>query len=387
MRNESLKKFKVGINASRIKSGGGIAYLLGILKLIKKYSKFISSIHLWCHPTLAVLIKPNTFLQVHIPSKLSKSIFWQILWEKYNLPVEFKKFGCDILLNVDAGSFARVHPCVTVSQDMLSYEKGVSSLFGFGIQRLRIELLKYIQDESLQFADTSIFLTKYAFRTINIDNKINSYSIIPHGVNTIFKKKRYKPKNKKSLSCIYVSNLLPYKHHIEVIKAFSYLKKKGDIKLDLTIDSENLKNTKYEKKFYNELHIIDPNNEFISCIGNIPNSKLPKLIEKYDIFIFASSCENMPITLIEAMAMGMPICCSDRGPMREILKDAGVYFNPQSPSSIANTISLLWKNLNLRIIISKKASALSKKYSWDKCTKDTFSTLKLTLQSYIKKNS
>jgi glycosyltransferase involved in cell wall biosynthesis len=387
MKKQSLKKFKLGINASRVNSGGGVAYCVGFLKSIKKYSKFISSIHFWCHPTLAMSIKPNFFLNVHVPAKLSKSLFCKILWEKYDLPVEFKKFGCDILLNVDAGSFARVSPCVTVSQDMLSYEKGVSSLFGFGVQRLRIEILKYVQDQSLRFADTSIFLTKYAFRTINTDNKINSYSIIPHGVNTIFKKKRYKLKNTNSLRCIYVSNLLPYKHHIEVIKAFSYLKKKGDIKLDLTIDSENLKNTKYEQKFYNELRIIDCNNKFISCIGNIPNSKLPKLIEKYDIFIFASSCENMPITLIEAMAMGMPICCSDRGPMREILKDAGVYFNPQSPSSIANSISLLWNNLNLRIALSKKALALSKKYSWDKCTKETFSSLKLTLQSHIKKNS
>ena len=37
---------------------------------------------------------------------------------------------------------------------------------------------------------------------------------------------------------------------------------------------------------------------------------------------------------MEAMAAGLPIASSYRGPMIEILKDGGIYFNPEGPDTI-----------------------------------------------------
>ena len=87
----------------------------------------------------------------------------------------------------------------------------------------------------------------------------------------------------------------------------------------------------------------------------------------------------MPNTLIEAMAMKMPIACSDRGPMPEVLRDAGVYFNPQSPESIASAILNLSRDINLRVEFSKKAYILSKNYSWDRCARETIHAIEETL--------
>ena len=50
--------------------------------------------------------------------------------------------------------------------------------------------------------------------------------------------------------------------------------------------------------------------------------------------IFASSCESSSCVLIENMASGLPIACSNRGPMPEVLKDGGVYFDPEKPIDI-----------------------------------------------------
>jgi glycosyltransferase involved in cell wall biosynthesis len=68
------------------------------------------------------------------------------------------------------------------------------------------------------------------------------------------------------------------------------------------------------------------------------------LLLKSDIFVFASSCENMPNTLIEGMAAGLKIACSSRGPMPEVLKDAGYYFDPESPVSISKAIEQIILN-------------------------------------------
>ena len=58
------------------------------------------------------------------------------------------------------------------------------------------------------------------------------------------------------------------------------------------------------------------------------------VLKRAHLFVFASSCENMPNTLVEAMASGLPIACSDRGPMPEILRDGGTYFDPENEVTI-----------------------------------------------------
>ena len=79
----------------------------------------------------------------------------------------------------------------------------------------------------------------------------------------------------------------------------------------------------------------------MKCLGFVPHDDLPSLLAGADLFVFASSCENMPNTLVEAMAIGLPIACSDRGPMPEVLRDGGVYFDPENPESIAAAIETL----------------------------------------------
>ena len=90
-----------------------------------------------------------------------------------------------------------------------------------------------------------------------------------------------------------------------------------------------------------QIQASDPNRIFTEIKSFVPHEKVHELHSTADIFVFASSCENMPNTLIEAMAAGLPIACSNRGPMPEVLQDAGVYFDPEVPSSIAEAIENL----------------------------------------------
>ena len=98
---------------------------------------------------------------------------------------------------------------------------------------------------------------------------------------------------------------------------------------------------------------------------------LPNLLAQADIFVFASSCENMPNTLIEGMASGLPIACSDRGPMPEVLKDAGVYFDPENVQSIVDALLKLCGNSKLRGDYANLAHQRSLGFSWAKCSSET----------------
>jgi glycosyltransferase involved in cell wall biosynthesis len=76
------------------------------------------------------------------------------------------------------------------------------------------------------------------------------------------------------------------------------------------------------------------------------------------------------------MAAGLPIACSSRGPMPEVLKDGGVYFDPENVESICSAIELLILDKNKRNQVSAKAKQLSSQYSWARCSHETFSFLR-----------
>ena len=116
----------------------------------------------------------------------------------------------------------------------------------------------------------------------------------------------------------------------------------------------------------------DPQNKFVMQRPFLPKDKIIELMRDSHIFIFASSCENMPITLLEGMAAGLPIACSNSGPMPEVLEDGGVYFDPLNPESIAMAIEKIILNSELRHMIAKRAKIIANKYSWERCSQETF---------------
>ena len=48
------------------------------------------------------------------------------------------------------------------------------------------------------------------------------------------------------------------------------------------------------------------------------------------------------------MALGMPIVCSNKSSLPEILKNGGLYFDPKNYFQLSNQIELLIKNKKIR---------------------------------------
>ena len=83
----------------------------------------------------------------------------------------------------------------------------------------------------------------------------------------------------------------------------------------------------------------------------------------------------MPNILLETMGAGLPIACSNRQPMPEILRGGGEYFDPEKSDTIYNAILKLIKSSKNREKKADIAFNISKNYSWEKCSQQTFSFL------------
>jgi N-acetyl sugar amidotransferase len=364
----------IGIDASRNRSGGAVAHLKGILTEGDPASFGIIKVHVWAYKTLLDAIPDRPWLIKHNPPALEKSIVKQLWWQRFGFPAEVKKTACQIVLNTDAGTISTVRPAVTMSQDMLSYEPGAIERYGFSLARLRLILLRFIQSRSLREADGSIFLTHYAAKVIQQScGALPSIAIIPHGIGSVFKHTEqlntWPKTGERSIRCVYVSNTAMYKHQWLVVRAIVALRKRGH---DLTLTLIGGGKGQAQQLLQDEIVESDPEGVIIRQLDFVPQIELPTHLANADLFVFASSCENMPNTLLEAMAVGLPIACSNRGPMPQVLEDGGVYFDPEDTDSIADAIAQIIQNPTLRSTIAQRAKTLSEQYSWARCADETW---------------
>lgn len=373
----------IGIDASRNRSGGAVAHLIGILSEGDPTSLGASKVHLWAYQTLLDAIPDRPWLIKHNPPALEQSILKQLWWQRFGFPVEVKLTGCQIVLNTDAGTISTVRPAVTMSRDTLSYEPGEIKLYGFSIARLRLIILRYVQNRSLREADGVIFLTRYAAKLIQQScGNLPSIAYIPHGVGAAFKQSKqlidWPEAGARPIRCIYVSNAEMYKHQWVVIEAISQLRKRGN---NLTLKLVGGGKGPAQRLVQNAIAVWDQGENFVEQLAFLPQQELPDHLAQADLFIFASSCENMPNTLLEAMAVGLPIACSNRGPMPEVLADGGVYFDPADAESIAGAIEQIVQSPTLRLTIAQRAKALSQQYNWKRCADETWA---FVAETYLK---
>ncbi len=219
------------IDASRNRSGGARAHIIGILSHSDPALFGITEVHIWAYSELLAAIPDKPWLVKHRGKLIEKTLFHQIIWQIFILPRECRSIGCDIILNTDAGTFSSIMPSVTMSRDMLSYESGEMKRYGLSFSRLRLKLLKYIQNKSLRNSTASIYLTEYAAGLIReVAGAKNAYKIIPHGVGENFRLSRFDGNacNKgKIFNVLYVSNFDLYKHQWHVVRAVKYLINSG----------------------------------------------------------------------------------------------------------------------------------------------------------------
>jgi glycosyltransferase involved in cell wall biosynthesis len=369
-----VRRLVVGVDASRNRSGGAEAHLIGILSELNPLDFDIKEIHLWAPESLINKIEDKKWLTKHSPKEIQQSLIKQIWWQATMLSREAKSSGCDIIFATDASTICRFKPMIVLSQDMLSYEPGIMSNLGYSKARLRALAIFFVQNYAFRFSNGVIFLSQHASKIIQSSTGLLSrIKCIPHGVGLNFRsiKPEYLWPNDsmESIRCVYISNAEMYKHQWVVVEALSILRARGhNITLQLVGGGEG----KAQKLLDQSIAKYDPNALFVELISFIPHNKVPEYLSKSNIFIFASSCENMPITLIEGMSSGLPIASSNRGPMPEVLKDGGVYFNPEDSDSIVVALEKIINNKSLRQNISRRAKMLSNEYSWRRCSEQTW---------------
>lgn len=371
-----MKIKNIGIDAHNIRAGGGVTHLREVIKLYDSRMYNGSCIILWATkatleqiPDSLSVVKKTNFL-------INFNILTRLFWHKFILKKDLIKNNCGVLFVPGGTYITDFKPTVTMSQNMLPFEVIERARYGFSFMYFKLLFLYYLQRISFNRADGVIFLTNYAKNYITNSTQIlNANCIIPHGISSTFFKepiifeKVFSQAN--PLKIIYVSIIDVYKHQDIIAKAILELNEEN---IWVSVDFYG---PVYGPAFDKLIKIINGStNDSINYKGPINHHLLHKIIPTYDVFLFGSTCENMPNILLEGMAQGLPILCSNYGPMPEILENGGIYFDPLDVKDVKKSIKLYYNSTNLRSEKAKLSFNNSKQYSWERCSTDTFNFIK-----------
>ncbi|MDO9318870.1 MAG: glycosyltransferase family 1 protein [Gammaproteobacteria bacterium] len=380
----------VGIDASNLRQGGGVTHLSRLLSSAEPGKSGIDKISVWACRATAALLPARPWLEICSPAWVESGLVGRTLSQQRRLPRELLDKGCDVLFSPGGTLPANVPiPTVTMSQNMLPFEPREAARFGvLTAMWLKMQMLRQSQGRSFKRADGVIFLTQYAMDTVHraLGSLSGRQALVPHGIERRF---LYNPRPQRSRAdCnfeapfrfLYVSIAMPYKHQIAVAHAVSNLRNRG---MPVEIQFVGAPWGSYGRRLRMELDKLDVAGNFLHWSDELPFEQLHEVYLKADAFVFASSCENLPNIMIEAMAAGLPIASSSLGPMPEVLGDAGVYFSPDDIASIACALEQLMNDPALRARMAELAFAKASEYSWEKCADDTFHFLAETVRARV----
>ncbi|MGL2995216.1 glycosyltransferase family 4 protein [Flavobacterium sp. TSSA_36] len=381
----------LGIDATNIRAGGGLTHLKEILVNANPSIYDFTKVVIWSSNDTLIHLPNLVWLDKVSHPYLNKSFLWSFFYQKFFLSKSAQqKYNCDVLFVPGGTFFGSFLNVVSMSQNMLPFEKEERNRFPSWKTQFKFKILKYSQSTTFKKSQGIIFLTNYAkeYITNEINLKNNSKVIIPHGINLSFLND---PKKQQDIAdytfdnpfkLLYVSIVTVYKHQWNVVAAVLKIREEGfPITLDLvgTYTEESLKKLK---------QILS--NDIYNCInyrGLIPYEELDEIYKDADSFVFASSCENMPIILIEAMTAGLPIASSNYGPMPEVLGDAGFYFDPLKTEEIYLSIKEMLISKEKREKYAWESFNKSINYTWKECSDKTFEYLSLVAKKYSNENT
>ncbi|HEX6085803.1 MAG TPA: glycosyltransferase [Thermoanaerobaculia bacterium] len=369
----------VGIDASNLRSGGPITHVTELLRHARPASHGIARVTVWGgRSTLARIGDLPWLTRVHVP-QLDRALPWRVAWQLLRRPRLTRR--CDVLFAPGVTPVRGFEPYVSMSQNMQPFDGRERARYPFSWAAIRLWLLRWLQARAFRKSAAVIFLTDFARDWIGTKAGVRPgrSSVIAHGVPDGF---RQPPRPARPLASyteadpfriVYVSDFYVYKHHGTIAEAVCRLRDEGlPVMLELI-------GAPVEPAVVSRLHETLARHpaaaRAVRIIGPMPQHELPRVYRDAGAFVFASTCENLPLTLIEAMASALPIAAAAERPMTDILGDGAVYFDAEDVQSATDALRTLVVDAQLRERLARANYEASAAYSWRRCADETFALL------------
>jgi len=164
----------------------------------------------------------------------------------------------------------------------------------------------------------------------------------------------------------YPANTWPHKNHEMLLMALHVLKKRG-ISPTLVLTGAHIAASDSLKDLERQFGLEDK----VIHLGYVEHRLFPGLYHGAACLVFPSLYEGFGIPLVEAMASGCAVACSNVCSIPEVVGDAARLFDPRKPDSIADALEQILCDDSLRRQLIEKGRRQAASFSWDIAAKET----------------
>lgn len=159
---------------------------------------------------------------------------------------------------------------------------------------------------------------------------------------------------------LFVGGLKPHKNVATLLRAFALLRERREISQRLVILGHG-------ERVYDELVRecvrlqIGP---WVDFVAPVHRALLPQVYAAADTLVMPSTAEGFGLPVLEAMACGTPVICSQAASLPEVGGDAALYFDPRSVEGLADAMERLLDSTELREAMRNKGLAQASRFTW-----------------------
>jgi alpha-1,3-rhamnosyl/mannosyltransferase len=106
-------------------------------------------------------------------------------------------------------------------------------------------------------------------------------------------------------------------------------------------------------------------------IAHVAEEDLPAVYAMADLFVQPSIIEGFGFPVLEALACGCPVACSNTSSLPEVAGDAAVLFNPRSTEDIADAMLRVVGSSSLRESLCRRGVTQARRFSWESTAQET----------------
>lgn len=241
---------------------------------------------------------------------------------------------------------------------------GVSASRGFFLNEVQRLYLRSFGRSIFRGASKVLCLTEGDSREIQgYGCSSNKIVIIPNGVDS----EEFKPscESEEEGLVLWIGRFVPEKGLLNLLEALKLMSSQGimtkNVRVMLIGEGPMVPEV---RKFVGKLGLED----YVQLRGSIRHSDVPVHMNKASIFVLPSLKEGMPFVLLEAMACGKAVVCSDISGINDVVvnNDNGILVPAKNPRALSDAISSLLNDSELRRKLGVNARrSIVERHDWN----------------------
>ena len=110
----------------------------------------------------------------------------------------------------------------------------------------------------------------------------------------------------------------------------------------------------------------------------IAEEHLPALYAGAELFVFPSLYEGFGLPVLEALACGVPVVCSNSSSLPEVAGDAALLVDPLDVPAMAEALGRVLGDLSLQQELCARSLARARIFSWERTARETLAVYRRT---------